>query len=231
MNHFFKKLLGLSVTLEPSGLAKPKANHTTEPNYKSTYVTENNYQDWLKNQTIGRMQKEIEERNKKEVEEKYRQRLTPQAIIRMKAREELEKRWERYNRRVSKVLNSFENQMDYVEDCLYELADMSEPLHKLFRRKVTHTHYQFSFQIRQELLSFVVSTIRENITYIDGNSSTELSQTMFQIFSILKSANLRIKSRLPKSYITFTISGNIVVLNVYFSRKRIKWYKKHQPII
>jgi hypothetical protein len=212
MNHFFKKLLGLSVTLEPSGLAKPKANHTTEPNYKSTYVTENNYQDWLKNQTIGRMQKEIEERNKKEVEEKYR-------IIQMKAREERE----RYNRRVSKVLNSFENQMDYVEDCLYELADMSEPLHNYgFRRKVTQANYQFSFLIKQEMSSFVV---------IDGNSSTELSQTMFQIFSILKSANLRIKSRLPKSYITFTISGNLIVLSVYFSRKRIHWYNKHQPII
>jgi hypothetical protein len=212
MNHFFKKLLGLSVTLEPSGLAKPKANHTTDRN-------NNNYQDWLKNQTIGRMQKEIEERNKKEVEEKY-------LIIQMKAREELEKQWsleERYNRRVSKVLNSFENQMDYVEDCLYELADMSEPLHNYgFRRKVTQANYQFSFLIRQELLSFVV---------IDGNSSTELSQTMFQIFSILKSANLRIKSRLPKSYITFTISGNLIVLSVYFSRKRIHWYNKHQPII
>lgn len=201
MNHIFKKLLGLSDTLEPSGLAKPKANQTTKPQPSST-----DYQDWFKNQTIVRMQKEIEERNRKDVEEKYR-------FIQMKVLEEEENRRsmeERHKKRISKVLNSFENQMDYVEDCLYELADMSEQGQS--RRKFTQTHYSFSFLIRH--------------VEIDRNSGTELSQTMFQVFSILKSANLRIKSRLPKSYITFAISGNLVVFNIYFSRKRISWKEK-----
>lgn len=185
--NLFKKIFGLKDTLEPSGLAKPKKINQERDSEKEEILSRN--KDFLKKQ------EEFEKKRQEEAEERRNEE-------RRRKHEEIRKQHEERQRKLAEANRKFDSEMDYVEDCLYEIGELSI---KSQKRKVENGFWKFIYEI-------------PGAKY--NHSEWILNDTNLNILKSLKPAITRIKSRIPTATVTLYLhteanNDGKIVINVY----------------
>jgi len=200
--NLFKKIFGLKDTLEPSGLAKPKRINQERDSEKEEIlaaIKALKNKDFLKKQEeiedFLKKQEEIERKRQEEAEERRNEE-------RRRKHEEIRKQHEERQRKLAEANRKFDSEMDYVEDCLYEIGELSI---KSQKRKVENGFWKFIYEI-------------PGAKY--NHSEWILNDTNLNILKSLKPAITRIKSRIPTATVTLYLHTEAnnegrIVINVY----------------
>lgn len=195
--NWLKKMIGLKDTLEPYGLAKSKISKN------DNNIDKSDDSQKLKNSEEEQKRKSEEERKKiKEYLEKEseRKRLEDEN---KRIKEYLEKenirrkKIEEEQKKLELIFKKFDEDIEYVDDCLYEIQDMST---KFYKKKITNGHWVFHFNIN-------------NINKI--STGFELNETTLNLFRIIKPIISRIKSKIKDVSMSIDFRPNELVIRCF----------------